>query len=184
MVFTKRVSRKGMRKAKKLPKYLDKQKVDEMLQRASNDNKRNYLILLTLFRTGIRNSELINLKKRDIKTDEITVRQGKGHKDRVVPLDKHTSDLLQFHSGKLALDDKLFPLTSAQIRNIAHKYQPEGETVKPHMLRHSFAVHCLKSGMNLRTLQKILGHTDLTTTAVYLDLVVEDIKEDYQKVVF
>lgn len=182
MVYTKRVSRKGMRKSKKLPKYLDKQKVDEMLQRASNDNKRNYLILLTLWRTGIRNSELINLKKRDIKTDELIVRQGKGHKDRIVPLDKHVSDLLQFHSGKMALDDRLFPLTSAQIRNIVHKYQPDGEIVKPHNLRHSFAVYCLKQNVNLRSLQKILGHTDLTTTAVYLDLVAKDIKEDLLKV--
>lgn len=54
--------------------------------------------------------------------------------------------------------------------------------VKPHTFRHSFAVHCLKQGMNLRSLQKILGHNDLATTAVYLDLIAKDIKEDYQKI--
>jgi len=174
--------KKITRKPKLLPKYLEKTKIDEMLERARNDNKRNYLILLTLWRTGIRNSELINLKKRDIKVDELTIRQGKGHKDRIVPLDNHLSDLLQYHTAKIPLDDRVFSLTSAQIRNIVHRYQPKDEIVKPHSFRHSFAVHCLKQGMNLRSLQKILGHNDLATTAVYLDLIAKDIKEDYSKV--
>lgn len=182
MVESETENRKSIKKSKLLPKYLEKTKIDEMLEKARNDNKRNYLILLTLWRTGIRNSELINLKKRDIKVDELTIRQGKGHKDRIVPLDTHLSDLLQYHTAKIPLDDKAFPLTSAQIRNISHRYQPKDEVVKPHTFRHSFAVHCLKQGMNLRSLQKILGHNDLATTAVYLDLIAKDIKEDYQKV--
>lgn len=184
MVESETVIKKHIRKSKLLPKYLEKTKIDEMLERARNDNKRNYLILLTLWRTGIRNSELINLKKRDIKTDELTIRQGKGHKDRIVPLDTHLSDLLQYHTAKIPLDDEVFPLTSAQIRNISHRYQPNDEVVKPHTFRHSFAVHCLKQGMNLRSLQKILGHNDLATTALYLDLIAKDIKEDYQKIVW
>jgi site-specific recombinase XerD len=76
----------------------------------------------------------------------------------------------------------VFPLTTAQIRNIVHRYQPNGEVAKPHTFRHSFAVHCLKQGMNLRSLQKILGHNDLATTSIYLDLIAKDIKEDYRKV--
>lgn len=184
MALSETDNRKPIRKSKLLPKYLEKTKIDEMLERARNDNKRNYLILLTLWRTGIRNSELINLKKRDIKVDELTIRQGKGHKDRIVPLDTHLSDLLQYHIAKIPLDDKVFSLTSAQIRNISHRYQPKDEIVKPHTFRHSFAVHCLKQGMNLRSLQKILGHNDLATTAVYLDLIAKDIKEDYQKIIW
>jgi site-specific recombinase XerD len=182
MAISETNNKKITRKPKLLPKYLEKTKIDEMLEKARNDNKRNYLILLTLWRTGIRNSELINLKKRDIKVDELTIRQGKGYKDRIVPLDTHLSDLLQYHTAKIPLDDEAFPLTSAQIRNISHRYQPKDEVVKPHTFRHSFAVHCLKQGMNLRSLQKILGHNDLATTAVYLDLIAKDIKEDYQKI--
>ena len=121
-------------------------------------------------------------QKRDIKDDELTIRQGKGHKDRIVPLDNHLSDLLQYHMAKISLDSRIFPITTAQVRNIVHRYQPGGEVVKPHTFRHSFSVHCLKHGMNLRSLQKILGHTDLATTAVYLDLVAKDIKEDYLKI--
>jgi len=67
------------------------------------------------------------------------------------------------------------------IRNIVHKYQGE-EDVHPHTLRHSFAVHCLKSGMNIRSLQKILGHSDLNTTAEYLDLIAQDVKDDYKRI--
>jgi len=179
---SRRINNNQNGKVKKLPKYLEKTKINVILEKARNDNKRNYLILLTLWRTGIRNSELINLKKRDIKNDELTIRQGKGHKDRIVPLDSHLSDLMQYHTAKIPLDSFVFPLTSAQIRNIAHRYQPDDEIVSPHTFRHSFAVHCLKQGMNLRSLQKILGHNDLATTSIYLDLIAKDIKEDYEKI--
>lgn len=97
-------------------------------------------------------------------------------------MDNHLSDLLQYHTAKIPLAEKIFPITTAQIRNIVHRYQPKDEVVKPHTFRHSFSVHCLKQGMNLRCLQKILGHTDLATTAVYLDLIAKDIKEDYLKI--
>ena len=172
------------RKPIKLIKYLGKTKIDEMLNKARDDNRRNYLILLTLWRTGIRNSELVKLEKRDIKSKEerIIVRQGKGYKDRWIPLDETLSDLLGYHSADLTLNDRLFPLTTAQIRNIVHKY--EEEVTKPHTFRHSFAVHCLKSGMNIRSLQKILGHKDLATTAEYLDLIGKDVMADFKKVHF
>ena len=136
---------------------------------------------MTLWRTGIRNSELINLKKRDIKTDRIIIHQGKGNKDRWIPLNNHLSDLLTYHTVDIPLDNRIFPITTAQIRNITHKYEGN-EIIKPHTFRHSFAVYCLKSGMNIRSLQKILGHSDLATTAVYLDLIGKDIVEDYQKI--
>jgi len=173
----------GSKKPEKLPKYLVKTKIDEMLERARIDNKRNYLILLTLWRTGIRNSELVNLRKGDIKFEEgrIIIHQGKGNKDRWIPLDKTLGDLLAYHTGDMSLDDIVFPLSTAQIRNIVHRYEGDN-VVKPHSFRHSFAVYCLRNGMNIRVLQKMLGHRDLATTAIYLDLIGEDIIKDYQKV--
>lgn len=183
--ITNHKDKKQITKGFKLFKYLTKEQVDIILDKARNDNKRNYLILLTLWRTGIRNSELIHLTKRDIdiKQGQIIIRQGKGHKDRMIPLDKNLGDLLSYHSTDKGLDDKLFPLSDMSIRNITHKYQGELD-VHPHTFRHSFAVHSLKSGINIRTLQKILGHSDLNTTVQYLDLIGEDIKQDFKKVKF
>ena len=180
-LYTNNKNRRKTLKPKKLMKYLEKTKIEEMLERARKDNKRNYLILLILWRTGVRNSELINLKKRDLKPDRVTIHQGKGNKDRWIPIDDHLSDLLTYHTSNIPLDNRIFPVTTAQIRNIVHKYEGN-EIVKPHTFRHSFSVHCLKSGMNIRSLQKILGHSDLNTTAEYLDLIGDDIKEDYNKV--
>jgi len=171
------------RKPQKLLKYLTKTKVDEILNRARNDNRRNFLIMLLMWRTGMRNSEVVKLKKQDINFEEerIIIHQGKGKKDRWIPLDTVLGDLLAYHMGDMGLDQRLFPITTAQVRNIVHKYQ-DAEYVKPHTFRHSFAVYCLKSGMNVRSLQKILGHKDLSTTAEYLDLIGKDIMYDFRKV--
>jgi len=175
--------KKNSKKAKKLLKYLTKTKVDIILNRAKKDNRRNYLIILLMWKTGMRNSEVIKLKKKDINFEEerIIIHQGKGKKDRWIPLDEGLGDLLSYHTGDMPLNERLFPITTTQIRNIVHKYQGD-EYVKPHTFRHSFAVHCLKDGMNIRSLQKILGHSNLDTTAVYLDLIGDDIMDDYKKI--
>ena len=73
---------------KQLPKYLEKTEIESILAIAKKHRYRDYIILLTLWRTGIRNSELVNLKKKDIMESTLIVRNGKGHKDRVVPLEK------------------------------------------------------------------------------------------------
>jgi site-specific recombinase XerD len=152
------------------------------LKRRDVTNQNGIWILSVDGKTGMRNSELCKLKKRDIKFDEkrIIIHEGKGRRDRWIPLEENLSDLLSFYCSDMSLDDVLFPITTAQVRNITHKYQGE-EYCKPHMFRHSFAVHCLKQGMNIRVLQKILGHKDLATTAVYLDLIGEDVMNEFGK---
>lgn len=178
---------------KQLPKYISKEEIMNILDKAKKDRYRNYILLLTLWRTGMRNSDIVNLKKQDIQDNTIIVRQGKGKKDRVIPLESELGNLLGLFIDRLKPRDKLFPITERQVRNIVYKYSPfhmeerNGKSFKvhdvhPHTFRHSFAVHCLKSGMNIRTLQRILGHTSLTTTQVYLDLVGKDIVDDFKKV--
>jgi len=167
---------------KQLPKYISKEEIMNILDKAKKDRYRNYVLLLTLWRTGMRVSDITNLKKQDIQDNTIIVRQGKGKKDRVIPLESELGNLLGLFVDRLKPRDKLFPITDRQVRNIVYKYSPDELDVHPHTFRHSFAVHCLKSGMNIRTLQRILGHTSLTTTQVYLDLVGKDIVDDFEKV--
>lgn len=165
---------------KTLPKYYNKEEVLMVLDKAKNHNKRNYLLLLVMFRTGLRVSEVVKLEKQDIKDGNIKVRLGKGGKDRIVPIESELENILGFYLDGLQPHDKLFPLTTRRVQDICHKYG--GSSLHPHVMRHSFAVHCLKNGMNLRSLQKILGHSSLNTTQVYLDLVGEDVKQDFEKV--
>jgi len=173
---------------KTFPKFISDMEISSMLERAKKEGKkfsyRNYIILMTLCRTGLRVRELANLRKQDISDKTIIVRQGKGKKDRLIPIGQELSGLLGLYIDHLTPKDRVFPMTSRQLRNIVYKYAPKDLSfrVHPHTLRHSFAVHCLKSGINLRSLQKILGHGNLNTTSIYLDLVGQDVIDDFEKV--
>jgi len=169
-------------KPKSLPKYITQVEVLNILDKSKKDRYRNYILLLVLTRTGMRVSEVVSMQKRDIINDTIIVRDSKGSKDRVIPLERELGNILGLYTDRMNPKDMLFPITDRQVRNIVYKYAPEGLDVHPHTFRHSFAVHCLKSGMNLRSLQKILGHSNLNTTQVYLDVIGEDIKNDFDKV--
>ena len=171
---------------KRLPKYISKEEILNILDKAKKDRYRNYILLLAFWRTGMRNSELINLRKEDIDLNDNTifVRQGKFSKDRIIPLESELGNLLGLFIDRLKPRDKLFPISDRQVRNIVYKYAPQGLGIHPHTFRHSFAVYCLKNNMNLRSLQKILGHTSLATTQVYLDVIGQDVKDDFGKVVW
>lgn len=169
-------------KPKSLPKYISKEEISDILDKAKKSRYRDYILLLTLWRTGMRVSEIVELKKMDIVDGTIIVRDSKHHKDRVIPLESELGNLLGLFSDSMKPRDILFPLSERQIRNIVYNYSPNDLNVHPHTFRHSFAVYCLKKGMNLRTLQKILGHSSLTTTQVYLDIVGKDIKDDFGRV--
>ena len=85
-------------------------------------------------------------------------------------------------SGYLIISERNESLSTRQVERSVENYGKLAnidQPIHPHMLRHSFAVHCLKSGMNLRTVQKMLGHSSLTTTQIYLDITGDDIKQDY-----
>lgn len=166
---------------KKLPKYITKEEIIKVLSTAKNDSYRNYIMLLTMWRTGIRRSEVINIQKRDIIDGMLEVRDGKGHKDRVIPLEKELENLLGLYSDRMNSTDILFNMSNRNVNYIIEKYRHRSD-ISAHTFRHSFAVYCLKNGMNLRTLQKILGHSCLTTTQVYLDIAGTDIKDDFGKV--
>jgi site-specific recombinase XerD len=170
------------KKRTKLPKYLEKTVIEDMLVKAKKHRYRDYIILLTLWRTGMRISELVHLRKKDITDSTIIIRGGKYNKDRVIPLEKELGNLLGLYSDHIKHEEHLFKLTRRQIRNLVYRYRGKRENVSPHTFRHSFAVYCLKNGMNLESLRRILGHTNLNTTQVYLDLAGKDTVEDFNKI--
>jgi len=178
-----------MQHNKSLPKYLKVREIQKLLNAPKREKLRDRLILRTLYRCGLRVSELCNLKIENIDFADGTlmVRRGKGGKDRVVPVDHQTLDMIEYfiedaRSGFLILSENNEKLSTRQVERLVADYGKKAEIeqhVHPHMLRHSFAVHCLKAGMNLRTVQKMLGHSSLTTTQIYLDITGDDVKEDY-----
>ena len=179
----------GCRMTKKLPKYLKEREVRRLLNAPEREKLRDRLILRMLYRCGLRVSELTSLRIEDIEFEEGTlmVRHGKGGRDRLIPVDHQTMDMIEYFvdeetSGYLILSERNEQLSTRQVERIVEQYGRLAnieQPIHPHMLRHSFAVHCLKSGMNLRTVQKMLGHSSLTTTQIYLDITGDDIKQDY-----
>ena len=158
-------------KPKTLPKYITEVEVSTILDKAKKDRFRNYILLLTLWRTGMRNSELIKLQKRDIINDTIMVRNAKGNKDRVIPLERELSNILGLYTDRLNPKDRLFPISDRQVRNVVYKYSPDGLDVHPHTFRHSFATHMLSNGTDIRTFQDLLGHNDVKTTQIYTHVI-------------
>ena len=173
----------------KIPDYLEREQVDELLEAAKTCSERDYLLLRFMWRTGVRVSEVINVTPKDIeyKNGVVNIRKAKGGKQRRVPLDQDTLKMLSDYVLALNTpeDRPIFNLTTRQIENIVKKYgNTIGVNVHPHMLRHSFAIHLVRSGMDLRRLQLLLGHSSLNMTQIYLQFKDDDIREVYQKVDF
>lgn len=174
---------------KSLPKYLKEREVQKLLNAPRREKLRDRLILRLLYKCGLRVSELCNLQIEHIDFSDSTlmIRGGKGGKDRLVPVDHGTLDMIEYFieeetTGSVVLSERNEKLSTRQVERLVAEYGKKAgieQHVHPHMLRHSFAVHCLKSGMNLRTVQKMLGHSSLTTTQIYLDITGDDVKQDY-----
>ena len=173
----------------KIPDYLERERVDELLEAAQTCSQRDYLLLRFMWRTGVRVSEVINVTPKDIefKNSVVNIRKAKGGKQRRVPLDTETLKMLSDYVLALnTLEDQpIFPITRAQVFNLVKKYgNMVGVKIHPHTLRHSFAVHLVRSGMDLRRLQLMLGHSSLSITQVYLQFNDNDLREAYEKVAF
>lgn len=188
------------RKDRKLPDILSSQEVDQLL--AIKDNTllgiRNKAMLELLYATGLRVTELITLKVSDLHLTMGFVRcLGKGSKERIVPLGDVAKKSLEIYledaRGELVKrgNDKniLFvnqhgrPLTRQGfwkiLKTIARKNGLQ-KTITPHTLRHSFATHLLENGADLRSVQEMLGHTDISTTQIYTHVTRTRLKDVYQ----
>lgn len=169
---------------KKLPNILTKQEIKSMIEATSNVKHR--LVLKMLYGCGLRVSEIINLNKKDIVFNEhlIHIKLAKGKKDRFVKIPESILEELKNYCALLQ-DEFLFPsqrggkLTTATIQAIVEKAAKKAGILKevyPHLLRHSFATHLLEQGIDLRIIQKLLGHSDIKTTQRYTQISQQNIK--------
>ena len=174
---------------KNITDYLEKEQVDQVLDVAHQCSTRDYLILRVLWRTGVRVNELLNIKPSDIEPSNnvINVTKAKGGKQRRVHLDAETIKMLSeyvLHNNSPD-DGPIFALKQRQVRNIVKRYGSViGKDVHPHTFRHSYAIHCVRNGWDIRRLQQVLGHSSLNVTAVYLQFNDRDIKELYDRTPF
>jgi integrase/recombinase XerD len=173
----------------KIPDYLEIEQVNEILRAAQNSSTRDYLLLRFMWRTGVRVSEVINVTPKDVefKNRVVNIRKAKGGRQRRVPLDEESLKMLSDYilvSNTLE-DQPIFPIKRDRVFKIVKKYgNIVGVKIHPHTLRHSFAIHMVRSGTDLRRLQLMLGHTSLSTTQVYLQFNDDDLREVYEKVAF
>lgn len=172
------------KKDSKLPEVLTKDEIKMMLNSA--DNQKSKLIISLLYSTGLRVSELVNLKIEDLNFTEKTgwVRKGKGSKDRLFVLSENLSKELEEYfkskEGHKYVFSKEAPLTTRNIQKIIKGTKTRAEISKkvtPHTLRHSFATHLLEQGTDIRLIQTMLGHSSLNTTQVYTHVSSEQIKK-------
>lgn len=174
---------------KNITDYLEKEQVDQVLGAAHQCSAREYRMLRMLWRTGVRVNELLTITPRDIEphNNVMNVTKAKGGKQRRVHLDAETIKMLsEYVSAKQLPDDRpVFALKQRQVRNIVKRYGSViGKDVHPHTPQHSYAIHCLRNGWDIRRLQQVLGHSSLNVTTVYLQFNDRDIKEFYDKTPF
>lgn len=166
---------------RRLPNFLTPLEVQKILEN-SIKNERDHLILSLLYFCGLRVSELCNLRLEDISFSPacLKINMGKGKKDRIVPLNSQLILKIESYvqkNGKSFTDylfgeqTKMHPSTVFRIIRRYAKQCGINKKVHPHTLRHSFATHLLQRGVNIRVVQDLLGHSNLSTTSVYLHVV-------------
>ena len=188
------------KKPKITPKFLyedDLKAMFESIDESTDKGSRDYTLLFLLYTSGLRVSEITSLTIKDINTSErMMLVHGKGRKDRLIPISEEMKIVLEDYllltrpnivkkkrHTKLFVNLKGDPLTSAGIRYILKELMMRSSSllnVTPHMLRHTFATHLLRQGADLRSVQEMLGHANISTTQIYTHIAKKDMIEKYQ----
>ena len=180
---------------RKLPDFLSEGEMAFLMESPPLDQisgRRDRAILEVLYSTGIRVSELVGLNREDVDFISNMVKvAGKGKKERLVPIgDKALEVLKDYLDARSSSNSVLFlnrnggRLTTRSILNITNKYirlMGLRKRLSPHALRHSFATHLLDRGADLRSVQELLGHTNLSTTQIYTHVTIQRLKDVYEK---
>ena len=183
---------------KKIPEFLTLEEVSSLLNFEVNNEfeARNKAILELLYSSGLRISELTSLELSNIDLDDCLVRvMGKGSKERIVPLGDYAIDALKeyiyFYRPMLNKNNSSYVFLNNRggvlsrqfiFKVIKEECIKKGirKNVSPHTLRHTFATHLLKNGADLRIIQELLGHENLSTTQIYTHLTNDKLKHDYE----
>ena len=184
-----------------LPKVLSEGDVTALLLQAERDVElasgkrqaravRMLCLLELLYATGLRVSELVGLTRRSVQSGEpiLTVR-GKGGRERMVPLSKAALDAVSLHLAHAKSESKwLFPsrgkdghltrqMFAIELKELSARAGVGADKISPHVLRHAFASHLLANGADLRAVQQMLGHADISTTQIYTHVLEERLKK-------
>lgn len=193
---------KTPRLVKSIPDILSLEKVDKLLsvpsKNESYEGARDSAMLEVLYSTGVRVTELTELKLNKLNLDHgYIIVIGKGNKERIVPLGKAAIEKIKKYladsrseilkgktSGYLFVTKRATKMTRQGFWKLIKKYALEAgidSKISPHTLRHSFATHLLERGADLRVIQVMLGHSDISTTQIYTHLEKEKLKEIHKK---
>ena len=185
------------KKEQHLPEVLSLEEIDKMIAQidlSKNESHRNRAIIEMLYGSGLRVSELVNLRLSDIYLQEGYIRiTGKGSKQRLVPIsaeatkwfqywliDRNTLNIKPEASDIAFLNRYGRQLTRAMIFTIIKQLATAAgitKNISPHTLRHSFATHLLQNGADLRVIQQLLGHESISTTEIYTHVDIHDLRE-------
>ncbi len=179
---------------KKLPNYLNYNEMEELLESidiSTSEGLKRRLLIEMFYSTGCRVSEMINVKINDIDFTNKTIRiMGKGSKERIVYFGDYASKYLDNYLSKVKCDKYLFTnkkgekLTINEVEQIVKdimKHISIKTHVTPHTLRHTFATHLLNNGADIKTVQELLGHANLSTTGIYTHVSSDRLKDIYFK---
>ena len=189
------------RQGRPLPKVLSEAEVDSLLAASHEDGTpegiRLTCLLELLYATGLRVSELVSLPDRAIRGhQEFMIIKGKGGKERLVPLPRPAREAIAAYQAVrgefLTKGQKSSPFlfcstgksgyltrqrTGQLLKQLAIRAEIDPDKVSPHVLRHAFASHLLGRGANLRVVQKLLGHSDISTTQIYTHVMTEHLRD-------
>ncbi|MEI8350253.1 MAG: tyrosine recombinase XerC [Candidatus Omnitrophota bacterium] len=180
---------------KNLPNFLTEEQTNTILALPQGDDVmtlRDKAMLEFLYSTGARVSELVSLKINDVDIiSGIAKVMGKGRKERLLPMGepaimslKHYLDKRIDKNDSLFINHRAGSLTDRGVRSIITRYLKKAATslkVSPHTFRHSFATHLLNRGADLRSVQELLGHSNISTTQIYTHLTIDTLKKVYDK---
>jgi len=191
---------KAPKSEKKLPRTCDTEQIDQLLKARQKDDDltiRDLAMFELMYSSGLRLAELasLNLQSIDLPQKQMVV-IGKGNKTRYLPIGRKAIEAVQkwlkVRSSYVKQVDETALFTSNLGKRISHrsiqsrlnklnKSQSQGLHVSPHMLRHSFATHLLESSSDLRAVQELLGHADISTTQIYTHLDFQHLAQVYDK---